>query len=103
AEVAGALGVSRQSIYNWAAAYAVGYDPLALADGNRSGRPTVWIGDLRATLGAALAKPPDRLGYPAVNWTTPLLQEYLERWGDRRPGANTIRRELHRFGYVWKR
>jgi transposase len=103
AEVAGALRVSRQSVYNWAAAYAAEYDPLALADGDRSGRPTVWTDDLRATLGAALARPPDRLGYPAVNWTTALLQEHLGHWCDRRPGANTIRRELHRLGYVWKR
>jgi transposase len=103
AEVAGALRVSRQSIYNWAAAYTAEYDPLALADGDRSGRPTVWTDDLRATLGAALARSPDRLGYPAVNWTTSLLQEHLGHWCDRRPGANTIRRELHRLGYVWKR
>ena len=103
AEVARALGVSRQSIYNWAAAYAAGHDPLALADGDRSGRPSVWTDDLRATLGAALGRPPDRLGYPAVNWTTPLLRENLGRCCDRRPGANTIRRELHRLGYVWKR
>jgi transposase len=103
AEVARALGVSRQSVYNWAAAYAADHDPLSLADGDRSGRPSVWTDDLRVTLSAALGRPPDRLGYPAVNWTIPLLQEHLVHWCDRRPGANTIRRELHRLGYVWKR
>ena len=103
AEVAGALGVSRQSVYNWAAAYAAEYDPQALADADRPGRPSVWTDDLRATLGAALGRSPDRLGYPAVNWTIPLLQEHLGHWCDRRPGANTLRRELHRLGYVWKR
>lgn len=103
AEVAGALRVSRQSVYNWAAAYAADYDPSALADGDRSGRPTVWTDDLRATLGAALGRSPDRLGYPAMNWTIPLLQEHLGRWCDRRLGANTVRREMHRLGYVWKR
>jgi transposase len=104
AEVAGMLGVSRQSIYNWAVAYAAaGHDPAGLADGDRAGRPTVWTDDLRVTLSAALGRPPDCLGYPAVNWTIPLLQEYLGHWCDRRPGANTVRRELHRRGYVWKR
>lgn len=103
AAVAAALGVSRQSAYTWAAAYAAGSDPSARAGGDRPGRPTVWTDDLRATLGAALGRSPDRLGFPAVNWTTPLPQEHLGHGRNRRPGANTPRRELHRLGYVWKR
>jgi transposase len=103
ADVARTLGVTRQSVYNWADAYAAGHDPRSLADADRSGRPTVWSDDLRSALGDTLRRPPDRLGYPAVNWTIPLLQEHLERAADRRPGVGTIRRELHRLGYVWKR
>jgi transposase len=104
AEVAGMLGVSRPSIYNWAVAYAAAdHDPAGLADGDRPGRPSVWTDDRRATRGAALGRPPDRVGYPAVNWTIPLLQEHLDHGCDQRPGANTIRRELHRLGYVWER
>ena len=103
AEVARALGASRQSVYNWAEAYAAGYDPRALADGERCGRPTVWSDDLRGALGDTLGRSPDRLGYPAVSWTIALLQEHLEQACDRRLGAGTIRRELHRLGYVWKR
>jgi len=39
AEIAEMLGVTRQSVYNWAAAYAASGDPSALADLDRCGRP----------------------------------------------------------------
>ena len=42
AEVANALGVTRQTIYNWVESYAAAYDPLALVDAARSGRPSSW-------------------------------------------------------------
>jgi transposase len=103
AEVARTLGVSRQSIYNWVAAYAAEHDPRALADADRSGRPSVWSDQLRAALRDGLGRPPDRLGYPAVGWTVPLLREHLQRWGGQRPSDRTVRRELRRLGYVWKR
>ena len=103
AAVARALGVTRQSVYNWVAAYAAGHDPLALADADRSGRPSVWSDELRAALRDGLVQPPDRLGYPAVGWTVPLLREHLQRWSGQRPSDRTVRRELHRLGYVWKR
>lgn len=103
AEVARTLGVSRQSIYNWAAAYTAGHDPLALADADRSGRPSIWSDKLRAALRDGLGRPPDRLGYPAVGWTVPLLREHLERWTGERPSDTSVRRELRRLGYVWKR
>jgi hypothetical protein len=38
-----------------------------------------------------------------VNWTVPLLQEHLSRCTDRWLSDDTIRRELDRLGYVWKR
>lgn len=103
ADVARTLGVSRQSVYNGVAAYAAGHDPLALADADRSGRPSVWSDELRAALRDGLGQPPDRPGYPAVGWTVPLPREHLQRWGGQRPSDRTVRRELHRLGYVWKR
>ena len=103
AEVAQAVGVSRQSVYNWVAAYVADHDPAALAEGSRSGRPSAWTDELRAALEDSLGQAPDRLGYPAVNWTVPLLQEHLEHRCGARLAANTVRRELHRRGYVWKR
>jgi transposase len=103
AAVARTLGVSRQSIYNWVASYAAEHDPRDLADADRAGRPSIWSDGLRAALRAGLGQPPDRLGYPAVSWTVPLLREHLGRWSGRRPSDTTVRRELRRLGYVWKR
>lgn len=103
ADVARTLGVSRQSVYNWIAAYIAGHDAAALADADRSGRPSVWSDELRATLRGGLSQSPDRLGYPSLGWTIPLLQEHLEHWSGQRPSDSTVRRELRRLGYVWKR
>lgn len=46
---------------------------------------------------------PDRLGYFAVNWTVPLLQEQIDHTTGLRLSEDTIRRELDRQHYVWKR
>jgi Winged helix-turn helix len=43
------------------------------------------------------------MGYFAVNWTVPLLQEQLEHGTGERLSDDTIRRELRRMGYAWKR
>jgi len=103
AEVAGLLRVTRQSVYNWAAAVTADPDPAALRDRHGGGPPGSWTDDLRAALVAALGKRPDDLGYPGVNWTVRLLRAYLTRAGDRDLSDDTVRRELDRLGYVWKR
>jgi transposase len=102
-EVADSLGVTRQSVCNWAHSFAACPAPVALQDLHGTGRPSAWTEDLRDLLLASLEQRPDDLGYAAVNWTVPLLQEYLECYGDRRLSDDTIRRELDRLGYVWKR
>ena len=101
--IARRLGVTRQSVYNWIAAYAEAAQPESLADDNRSGRPTLWTEDMRAVFQTLLEQTPDRLGYFAVNWTVPLFQDALAEYTDQRPSEDTIRRELDRLGYVWKR
>ena len=103
AEVAEALRVTRQAVYNWARAFAACPDPATLDDHYGVGRPTAWTEDLRALLLASLGRRPDELGYAGVNWTAPLLQEHLGRCGGRRLSEDTIRRQLGRLGYVWKR
>jgi transposase len=103
AAVAAQLGVSRQSVYNWVEAYRRSPGPQALADGYGPGRPSLWTEELRALLRAALRQSPGGLGYRGVNWTVPLLRAYLDRAGGRRLSEDTIRRELGRLGYVWKR
>src|SRR3954453_22602033 len=69
AEVARSLGVTRQALHNWLAAYARDLDPSSLADAPRTGRPPLGTPDLFGQLRAALAQPPDRLGYRSAEWT----------------------------------
>ena len=101
--IAQELGVTRQSVHNWIGAYTQTHDPGALADDDRSGRPSLWTEDLRALLRALLAQAPDQRGYFAVNWTVPLLREEIEHCTSQALSDDTIRRELDRLEYVWKR
>lgn len=103
ARIAETLGVTRQSVYNWLAAYAESLDPEALIEHPRSGRPRVWTDERKEVLRALMGTSPDRLGAAAVNWTVPLLQGFLEQATGERFSQNTIRRELRRQDYVWKR
>jgi transposase len=103
-QVAERLRVVRRTVYNWIETYREAGDPVGLADSPRSGRPRLWTEDLRGLLRSLLADhAPDELGYPAVNWTVPLLREHLRRGTGRALSGDTIRRELQRSGYVWKR
>jgi transposase len=102
-EVAEFLGVSRQSVYNWADAFESAPRPEALRDHYGGGRPSLWTRSMQRLLQGGLRRRPADLGYAGVNWTVPLLREYLHD----RTGAwlsdDTIRRQLGRLGYVWKR
>lgn len=112
-EVARLLHVSPQSIYNWIARLepdtsrardATGVAlATVLADQARSGRPTVWTAAHVACLRHLLASAPEPWGYFANDWTVPLLQEQLRHTLGQRIAEDTIRRELARLGYVWKR
>lgn len=103
ADIAAMLSVTRQSVYNWVDAYTEALDPAVLADTDRPGRPPLLTGDAEALLRPLLGRSPQDLGYPATTWTVPLLQEQLRRETGRRPSNDTVRRELHRLDYVWKR
>jgi len=101
--VAEALGVTRQTVYNWIDTYAETYDPLSLVDAARSGRPSSWTPDLQVLLRKLLEESPNQWGLHGVHWTVPLLRQQLASWDGRWLAADTIRRELHQLGYVWKR
>ena len=103
AAVAELLGVSRQSVHNWVGAYRRDPGPQATADGYGAGRPSLWTPRLLARLQEALRRRPTELGHFAVNWTVPLLREYLGSAAGCWLSEDTIRRELDRLGYVWKR
>jgi putative transposase len=103
AAVADRLGVTRQSVYHWVACYQRCPRPGALRDHYGVGRPSLWTDALQTLLRAALRQRPDQLGYVGVNWTVPLLREHLHKCGGLSLSEDTIRRELDRLGYVWKR
>jgi transposase len=103
AEVAELLGVTRQSIYNWRHAYETSSRPECLLDRYGLGRPSLWTPRLEQLLREGLQERPDDFGYPGMNWTVPLLRAYLHDQADCWLSEDTIRRQLQRLGYVWKR
>lgn len=103
ADIAAMLGVTRQSVHNWAAAFAHEPDPLTLRDEDRSGRPALLAEQTDGLLPSLMGQSPQDLGYPHTDWTVPLLQQQLEEGLGLRPSDETVRRGLRRLGYVWKR
>src|SRR5437667_7971682 len=103
AQVAHTLGASRRTVYYWIEDYARRHDPADLRLEHSPGRPTLWTEDTRALVQELLTGAPTERGYYAGNWTVPLLREELRHAAGRSFAADTIRRELHRLGYVWKR
>ena len=103
AEIAGMLRVSRQSVYNWIENFQRTRDAQGLVDVPRSGRPVFWSEEAEALLQNLLQGSPQHLGYFATQWTVPLLQEQLRHGVGEHYSGRTVRRGLHRLGYVWKR
>lgn len=103
AQVAQSLGVARQSVHNWLRSYQECPKLESLRERPRSGRPVVWDEAIRKELRGLLEVSPREYGYLANTWTVSLLQEYLRQTHGLECGENTVRRELHRLGYAWKR
>src|SRR5207302_1981757 len=94
---------SRRSVYNWIETYLRNPDASTLVDSSRPGRPRLWTQEQQSLLRHLLETTPDRLGYFAVNWTVPLLQEQIEQATGARFSDETIRRALRADDYAWKR
>jgi transposase len=103
ADIAGMIGMTRQSVYNWVGAYRQGADPTALADQPGRGRLPLLDEEDCQLLASLMTRSPHDLEYPHNNWTVPLLQEVLEWATGRRLSDDTIRRALHQLHYVFKR
>jgi transposase len=103
ADVARSLRVSREAVYRWVKLYTENRHPASLFDRPVPGRPSFWSDEMQVLLRDALVQSPDALGYLAVNWTVPLLREHLEKEGGCKLSSATVRRQLHRLDYAWKR
>jgi transposase len=103
ADVARSLGVTRQSVHNWIARFDEVGRTDALVDRYRGGRPATLGPDDVEGLAALLGHLPQHFGSPATNWTVPLLREHLRRATGADASEPTVRRQLRRLGYVWKR
>lgn len=101
--VARSLNVTRQSVHNWISRYRRSKQPTALCDAPRSGRPRKADEVVETLVQALMMLSPQRCGYAATHWTIPLLRDQVRKNLDRQCGAMTMRRCLHRLGYVWKR
>jgi transposase len=103
ASVARRLRVTPRAVYRWVVIYSRDHAPDALADRSRSGRPRLLTPSNRALLRELLGRSPQELGYFAAQWTVPLLREHLAHRTGHPFSDDTIRRELQRLRYTWKR
>jgi transposase len=101
--VARRLRVTPRAVYYWVRAYARDHDPDSLRDGDRPGRPTRLTDRDRDLIRELLGRSPQDLGFFAAEWTVPLLRQHLAGRTGRRASGDTIRRELRRLGFSWKR
>jgi transposase len=104
-EAAALLKASRRWVTKALARYRARRCPEDLAEGRRSGRPSLapWLS--AEQLKVALQADPLALGYAATGWTAPLLAAHLRRL-DKEGGplsVRTLRRRLHAAGLAWKR
>ena len=103
ATVARRLRVTPRAVYHWVATYGRDRAPAALADRDRTGRPRLLTPADRDSLRELLDCSPQGMGYFAAQWAVPLLREHLTRRTGRAFSDDTLRRELQRLRYTWKR
>lgn len=101
ADVAGELGVSRQTLYNWKHWHKAA--SRGLSDASRSGRPSCWRPRYVRQLHRSMDESPRDQGFHAASWTSGLLQAHLLDRFDFEVSRRSIRRKLHDLGFVWKR
>jgi transposase len=105
-QVAERLGVSRQTIYNWATRFQRRDDVdivQRVADGPRGGRPRTAQGLIDPLIDAVIDRDPRTLGYRSTVWTAPLLVEYLREAHQIEVGCTSVRSAIERLRIRWKR
>jgi transposase len=106
ADVAEALRVSRQTVYNWVGRFAA--EPAAelaarLADAPRRGRPATARGVIDPLIDAVIDSDPRDYEYNSTVWTADLLRLYLAQVHGVEVGLRSVGYALRRLGLRWKR
>jgi transposase len=105
-EVAEALHVSRQTVYNWVSRFQEreGLGSRArLLDAPRPGRPRLAGGLIDRLIASVIDGDPRPLGYHSTVWTAPLLNRYLWDYHEIEVSERTIGRAIDRLRIRWKR
>ena len=97
------LGVCRATLYNWKDRYLACPNQASLRDRPGRGRHSLWTKERIDILEQALQKPPSLRGYHATQWTVPLLLDFLAFRTGLKLSDDTLRRQMHRMRYAWKR
>jgi transposase len=101
AVVAQTLDCSAASVTNWTTAWRE-QGVAGIREGVHPGAARRFDATGEAELVALVQSDPQAAGYAATGWTVALLHTELTKRGWR-AGPRTIRRTLHRLGWVWKR
>jgi len=105
-EVGQRLGVTRQTVYNWASRFQARTDlelDLRLADAPRCGRPCTATGIIDPLIDAVIERDPRELDYRSTVWTAPLLVEYLRDEHKLVVSDDSVRGAIARLQVRWKR
>ena len=104
--VAELLGVTRQTVYNWAERFRKrdGLDLRArLLDAPRAGRPPTALGVIDPLIAVLIDRDPRDFGYHSTVWTAPLLMRHLKRAHGVEVSRRSIGPALGRLRIRWKR
>ena len=105
-QVAGALLVSRRTVYYWVDRLdgRNGFDlRQRLADAPRPGRPRAGDDGIDPWIAEVIDTDPRALGYHQTVWTAPLLVRYLHDHHQVEVSRKTVSRAIARLGIRWKR
>jgi len=102
AEIADLLFISARNVRRWIRRYREN-GILSLHDGERTGRPRKADENVEKAVEDLMSKKPEEVGYKSGFWISGLLCFHLFTILGFLLSDNTVRRVLHRLGYVFRR
>jgi transposase len=105
-EVARRLGVTRQTVYNWAGRLDLRDESevaARLSDAPRCGRPCTAAGIIDPLIDAVIERDPRELDYRSTVWAAGLLVAYLRDEHRLSVSDDSVRLAIARLSIRWKR